>query len=248
MRALDVDIDLYEHYSRSYATYDLVNHLFSVGLDFYWRYVAAWFLARNLRTGDRGALIGDLCAGTGDMTLALRRVLAHIGVDARVLALDYNYYMLSVYRGKLGDSFRRETGAIVCSAYELPLADEVLDGIVLAFALRNLHTSRENFITALKEVHRVLRPGGVFVAVETSRPLGNGLLRKLIDSYIKLVPPLVGQLVANNRQLYDYLARSSLGFYTGKQLADLLKHAAGFRQVHWTPLTFGTVAVHTAIK
>lgn len=214
--------------------YDLLNLLMSFGLDRHWRRVTV----RLAELTPRSEAL-DLCAGTGDLTLALARR----GRPASVTGTDFVPEMLGVAEQKLV----RYTGEAkvtfsVADAQDLPFAAESFDVVTVAFGVRNLPDRAANF----REVLRVLRPGGRYLILEFSTP-PNRAFRALVRAYDRLVVPLLGALVAGDRASYQYLNDSIVAFPDQKSLAAELR-AAGFSAVTWRNLTGGVVAVHVAVK
>jgi demethylmenaquinone methyltransferase/2-methoxy-6-polyprenyl-1,4-benzoquinol methylase len=128
----------------------------------------------------------------------------------------------------------------------LPFPDGFFDAIGISFAFRNLTYRNPRTETYLKEVVRVLKPGGEFVFVESSQP-PNPVIRWLAHGYIRLFVFRMGWWISGNRPAYRYLSESARKFYTAEELADLLVRA-GFRRVTITRLMLGAAAIHVAIK
>jgi len=206
--------------------YDLLNRLISLGQDRRWRRLAVIRLAP--RSGER---VLDLGAGTGD--LALETVRQFPGI--RVIAADLTPEMVRLGRRRPG---ARSVRWVIAEAGNLPFAQGVFDGIISGFLLRNV----ERLDRALVEQRRVLRPGGGWVALETT-PARGGPFRPLIELHFRLVIPLLGRLVAGRVQAYRWLTASTRGFLTAEELAVRLG-TAGFEGVGFRRLTLGAVAIH----
>lgn len=206
--------------------YDILNHLLSLGQDFYWRSVMTRELAA--KPGER---ILDLAAGTGDSS---RGFLKH---GAVVTGLDLSSNMLAIAQTKLaGMAFTAVQG----SAYEMPFRDNSFDGATCAFGIRNMPDTAR----ALGELFRVIRPGGRLVILEFSMP--TGWFRSPYRLYLKTVIPAISCFLSD-RSAYEYLGDSIEKFYTPSVFHDLLL-AAGFGVVRQIPLSFGTVYAHYAEK
>ncbi len=221
-------------FSNIAGTYDLINALSSFGLDRYWRRVTVRMAAL---TPSGRAL--DLCAGTGDLTMALARS----GKPAEVVGTDFVPEMLEVARAK-AESYAGPTKITlsVADAQDLPFPGDSFDVVTVAFGVRNLPDRTANFA----EVRRVLRPGGKYLILEFSRPTF-APFRALYYWYLGFVVPTLGGLIAKDRASYQYLNDSIKAFPDQSALATELK-AAGFTHVAWRNLSGGIVAVHEAIK
>jgi demethylmenaquinone methyltransferase/2-methoxy-6-polyprenyl-1,4-benzoquinol methylase len=214
--------------------YDLANRVLSLGRDAGWRRRAAAEAA-----GGPEEIVLDLCAGTGD--LAVELALSHPG--GLVVCADFAHPMLVRARAKL---LRRRVASrcalLEADALRLPFRDRTVSAVVVAFGVRNF----ANLPAGLREILRVLRPGGRLVVLEFSRPTGK-VLSRIYSLYLDRVLPRLGDRVSGERGPYGYLARTIGEFPDPPDLADVLREA-GFAAVGWTPLTGGIVCVHTAIK
>ena len=209
-------------FDRVAARYDLLNTLCSLGLHKRWRKVAMGFCAK--RTGR--AL--DLCTGTGDWAIALREN------GPFVVGLDVSPRMLGLARQKMGPSARLVMG----DALRLPFADACFDLVTIGFSLRNVRPIHALF----EEVKRVLRPGGVFVSLELTRPSAP-MLALLHRLYLRVAVLALGKLSAV--PAYRYLADSILEFPSAEEVAAQLTQA-GLNDVRFVPLTGGIATVHVA--
>jgi len=214
--------------------YDLLNRLLSASHDRRWRRRAAAQLPRG--GGDR---VLDLCGGTGDLSLELARA-----EPARtVICCDFSHEMLT--RAK--DKFRRGTGGSGCLALEadalrLPFADGRFDAVTVAFGVRNF----ADLDAGLREIRRVLRPGGRMIVLEFSRPEGR-ILPRLYGLYLGRLLPLLGDAVSGRSGPYGYLARTIRDFPDPSALAGRVREA-GFAACGWISLSGGIVAIHTAFR
>lgn len=222
-------------YDGIYLFYEAVNSLLTFGLDLYWRAKAAR-LARLAAPAAREAL--DVCCGTGDFSLALRK---DFGPGLTVTGADLSEAMLSAARAKKsGLSFVR------AEAKELPFPDGKFDLVSISFATRNLNIDKPLLLAALREFRRVLKPGGVFVQVETTRP-ANPVLRALMGVYVRSVIGLLNLLSPKSRSSYTFLKNTILNFYPAADFDGVLLEA-GFTSASHTILCPGAAAVHTAVK
>jgi demethylmenaquinone methyltransferase/2-methoxy-6-polyprenyl-1,4-benzoquinol methylase len=216
--------------------YDLANHLLSMNVDrLWWRRTARTF-SHILRRSDAHVL--DLCAGTGDMAVALRAESARQGSDISICALDFSHQMLQ--RG-LKKYTARRIHPIEADALSLPLPDVSMELVVSAFGFRNL----ANYETGLREIFRVLKPGGESGILDFSEP--GGALGKVYGFYFRKVLPRIGTLVSGVRGPYEYLPASVHKFPTPQRMLEHME-AAGFKDVSWTPYTFGIAGLYRGKK
>lgn len=216
-------------FDRISPTYDLLNRLLSFGIDQRWRTQALDELARALPEGP----LVDLCAGTLDLTLALRKRFG----DRQVLSLDFARDMLAAGRSKLS-----APELVVADAMRLPLRSGSFAGMVCGFGMRNLADPS----AGLAEAQRVLKPGGSFVVLEFFRPtrLPTRVFHAL---YGRVVLPALGRMVSGDAEAYRYLSRSMQGFLTRGEFEAQMR-VAGFRDVHARDLTFGVASIVRGVK
>lgn len=212
--------------------YDIMNDLMSGGLHRLWKLFA---LARvGVRPGMR---VLDIAGGTGDLA---RSMAKDAGPEGEVWLTDINRSMLSVGRDRLLDQGMVLPTA-VCDAERLPFADAYFDRVTVAFGLRNM-THKD---TALREMVRVLKPGGKLVVLEFSRV--NQSLAPVYDWYSFHVLPRLGKWVANDEASYRYLAES-IRMHPDQETLKSLMQAVGLTRVDYFNLTGGVVAVHEGIR
>ncbi len=213
--------------------YDLLNHVLSGGVDFYWW----WRMARRSGAG-AGRRYLDVAAGTGDSSLALARR------GAEVVSTDFTHAMLRLGPAK----FRKKGFADLiwassdADAQALPFKDATFDGLTICYGIRNV----EDRARAYAEFLRVLRPEGRLTILEFSTPVVPGL-RQIYDWYSLKVLPRIGGWISGDPGAYTYLPESIRGFPDQRRLVAELE-AAGFASVAWTNLTGGIVALHTGVK
>lgn len=214
------------------SRYDVMNDLMSAGLHRVWK-------AYTLTVADAqpGHCVLDIAGGTGDLALGFAR---RVGPTGTVVHTDINLAMLSTGRDRLVDE-----GVVlptaVCDAERLPFADASFDRVSVAFGLRNM-THKD---AALREIARVLRPGGKLLVLEFSRVAEP--LRKAYDWYSFNVLPPLGRLVTGDADSYRYLAES-IRMHPGQdELRELMK-GCGFGHVDLHNMTGGVVALHVGIK
>lgn len=214
------------------SRYDVMNDLMSAGLHRAWKAFAVRHAA--LRPGMR---VLDIAGGTGDLASAFAR---RVGPDGEVWLTDINGSMLAVGRDRLLDEGLTLPVA-QCDAERLPFPSDRFDRVTVAFGLRNM-TRKE---AALREMHRVLRPGGRLLVLEFSRVWKP--LAPAYDAYSFGVLPRLGRLVAGDADSYRYLAES-IRMHPDQATLGGLMEAAGFGRVRWHNLSFGVVALHDGVK
>jgi demethylmenaquinone methyltransferase/2-methoxy-6-polyprenyl-1,4-benzoquinol methylase len=210
--------------------YDLLNHLLSANVDkLWWRRTARTFSGILSRPG---AQVLDLCCGTGDMTLALRRE----GTHAHITGADFSHAML--VRASTKSAGLRQVRWIEADALQLPFPDQSFDLITSAFGFRNL----ADYDAGLREIRRVLRPGGECGILEFSEP--PGLVGKLYKVYFKSVLPRIGRMISGSKA-YSYLPASVERFPSPAEMVERMTFA-GFCEPSWTPYTFGVAGLFRA--
>jgi demethylmenaquinone methyltransferase/2-methoxy-6-polyprenyl-1,4-benzoquinol methylase len=210
--------------------YDLMNRVMTLGQDQRWRrYVVAQ--AGNPKDG----WVLDLATGTGDIAALIRA--SH--PQAKVLGGDFSRNMLAEARRRFPD---RDISWQACDAEALPFADGVLAAVSFGYLLRNV----DDPLAVLREVYRVLQPGGRVVCLDTTPPAKN-LLAPLIQLHFRYGIPLLGRLIAKDVAAYSYLTGSTMGFHNAEQLAALFSEA-GFKAVGYRKFMLGTIAVHWGEK
>jgi demethylmenaquinone methyltransferase / 2-methoxy-6-polyprenyl-1,4-benzoquinol methylase len=213
--------------------YDLLNHVLSFNVDrLWWRRTAQAFRSVLLQPNAR---VLDLCCGTGDMTFALRR---QAGGSAEILGADFSHAMLRRAQQKSQGSPLRWVEA---DALSLPFADAQFDLVTSAFGFRNL----TDYDAGLREIARLLKPGGECGILDFSEP--QGILGGVYRVYFKHVLPLVGTVISGVRGPYAYLPASVERFPDPEEMLERMQRA-GFREVSWTPYTFGIAGLYAGKK
>jgi demethylmenaquinone methyltransferase/2-methoxy-6-polyprenyl-1,4-benzoquinol methylase len=212
----------------------MANHVLSFGLDFGWR--------RRMVRGVaalKPRVVVDLCTGSGDAAFALKKAL---GPDVEVRGLDFCAPMLAIAEAKQATRpWARDIVFAEGDCLNLPLADNLADALTIAWGLRNLADRARG----LREMRRVLRPGGKLFVLDNSQP--EGWMRPLCRFYMNVVVPRAGGLLTGRPEAYRYLATSSAAFPSRAALAAELADA-GFSRVRHQALAFGSVALHVAEK
>lgn len=204
--------------------YDLLNHLLSANIDrLWWRRTARTF--RHILSREHARVL-DLCCGTGDMAFALRKQ----GKAAQITGADFSHAMLVRARAKT--TSENPVAWIESDALHLPFPDHSFDLVTSAFGFRNL----ADYDAGLREIFRVLRPGGEVGILDFSEP--GGIVGKVYNVYFKSVLPRIGKLISGNNGAYSYLPASVKRFPSPPELIERMGKA-GFRESTWTPYTFG---------
>ena len=213
--------------------YDLLNHLLSGGVDFYWRRAAIDALASA-----QPNRILDVATGTADLALAALRLN-----PVEVVGVDISDMMLEVGRRKLvsrnaAGKIRLEKG----EAEHLQFADNQFDAAMVAFGARNF----DNLVEGLSEMRRVLKPGGKMVVLEFSKPRRTPF-KQLYFFYFRNILPLIGRMISNDREAYQYLPDTVMQFPDGEAFVRILGEV-GFSSITERPLTFGIVTIYCGEK
>ncbi len=185
----------------------------------WWRRTARTF---STILSQPGAQVLDLCCGTGDLAFALR----HQGPSSHITGADFSHAMLVLASSK--SAAHRAVKWIEADALQLPFPDQSFDLVTSAFGFRNL----ADYDAGLREIRRVLRPGGEYGILEFSEP--KGLPGKLYNVYFKSVLPRIGRLISGAKEAYSYLPASVQRFPAPPELLARMG-TAGFREVSWTP-------------
>lgn len=215
--------------------YDVMNDLMSLGIHRLWKRFTTE--VSRVKPGDA---ILDLAGGSGDLT---RMLCQKTGTSGRVVLADINSAMLSVGRDRMLDEGLYDNIEYVqANAQALPFKNNSFNCITMAFGLRNVTDKNQ----ALHSMYRVCKPGGKLLILEFSTPAIPGLA-PLYDWYSFHVLPKIGQMVANDKQSYQYLAESIRMHPPQEELKNMIE-AAGFEDCRYYNLTGGIVALHTAYK
>ena len=214
------------------SKYDIMNDLMSVGLHRLWKRFAVG--VSGVREGQR---VLDVAGGSADLT---RLFLKKVGGSGQVVLTDINNAMLRVGRDRVLDE-GIATPVAQCDAEHLPFPDNYFDCVSIAFGLRNV-THKD---AALREMYRVIRPGGRVIVLEFSKIAKP--LEPLYDAYSFKLLPKIGELVANDADSYRYLAES-IRMHPGQEELKKMMEEAGLEKVDYFNLTGGVVAVHRGYK
>tara|TARA_B100000900_G_scaffold127709_1_gene107915 strand:- start:3522 stop:4253 length:732 start_codon:yes stop_codon:yes gene_type:complete len=213
--------------------YDGLNRVISFGIDLKWRNKVVEIV--RLQNPDS---ILDIATGTGDLAISLSKTNAK-----KIIGLDISEGMLNVGREKINlKKLNHTIDMVVGDSENLPFENDSFDAITVAFGVRNF----ENLEKGLLEIHRVLKPGGIFVILETSVPT-KFPFRQGYFMHTKIFLPLIGKLFSRDKQAYGYLSASAAKFPYGETFNNILKKT-GFIQVKDLPQTFGVATIYTASK
>jgi len=214
--------------------YDKMNSVISFQQHIKWR--KDTMKKMNVKPGSKAL---DVCCGTGDWTIALAEA---VGPSGEVNGLDFSQNMLNVGIEKVKNLGLKQVNLIHGNAMELPFPDNSFDYVTIGFGLRNV----PDYLQVLKEMHRVVKPGGIAVCLETSQPTLPGY-KQLFYFYFKFIMPMFGKLFAKSYQEYSWLQESARDFPGMKELAGMFE-TAGFKDVFYKPYSGGAAAVHIGYK
>jgi demethylmenaquinone methyltransferase/2-methoxy-6-polyprenyl-1,4-benzoquinol methylase len=215
------------------GNYDGLNRVISFGIDVKWRKkVVQLVAAKNPNT------VLDIATGTGDLALLMTKTTA-----SKIIGLDISAGMLEVGKQKIAEKkLTEKIEMVVADSENIPYPDAFFDAITVAFGVRNF----ENLEKGLSEILRVLKPGGVFVILETSVPT-KFPFKQGYAFHSKVILPLVGKLFSKDQSAYTYLSESANEFPFGEKLNNILTKI-GFIEVKHLPQTFGVATIYHASK
>lgn len=226
---------VFEHFNTVARRYDLMNTLLSFGIHHLWKRTAVKMLELN-----PGNCVLDVCGGTGDLSILAGRAVEPSG---QVIVYDINRAMLDVGRHKLNGRKRaKRIRFIQGDAQHLSFPDGHFDAAMVGFGIRNVPRMDQ----ALREMYRVLKPGGKMLCLEFSKPTAP-LFRILYDVYSFYIMPLLGEIIVGSRKAYTHLPESIRTFALPEELAAMMGRA-GFSQVTTRKLTNGIAVIHLATK
>ena len=210
--------------------YDLMNDLASLGIHRLWKdSLINWLAPQPYQK------LADIAGGTGDISM---KFLLAGGSSAHII--DINKEMIT--KGKLKNNNNNNLSWTIASAENLPMADNSYERASMGFGLRNI----TNRVLALKEVYRILKPGGRFICLEFSH-VENSLLKKIYDIWSFEFMPRIGQKITGDKEAYNYLVESIRQFPTQPELTQMFSEA-GFSRVKYRNLSNGIVTLHSGWK
>lgn len=213
--------------------YDGLNRVISFGIDVKWRKKVIKIVEA---TAPRSVL--DIATGTGDLAISLAKTNA-----SEIIGLDISEGMLAVGRRKIAaKNLSEKIQMIQANSEDLPFEDNHFDAITVAFGVRNF----ENLELGLTEIFRTLKPGGVFVVLETSVPT-KFPYKQGYKFYSTTILPVIGKLFSKDKVAYSYLSESAASFPYGEKFNNILRKI-GFSNVEDKPQTFGVATIYTASK
>jgi demethylmenaquinone methyltransferase / 2-methoxy-6-polyprenyl-1,4-benzoquinol methylase len=219
------------------SSYDVINHLITLGMDVRWRKLAVKeCVASNPDT------VLDICCGTGDMALTAAKLS---GKNTNITGFDFSTPMLDVAKekaNKAGLKIKFVSGDVA----DMPFSKGSFDSICIGFGFRNLTYKNPNSERHLSEILRVLKKGGRFIIAESSQP-SNRFIKFFHRFYVRYFVYFAGKQISGDRQAYKYLSVSIERYYNAEELKGLLIKS-GFSAVTYKRLFFGAAAIHVAVK
>ncbi len=222
-----------EMFNNISGNYDFMNRIMTFGVDIKWRKKVVKMVAET-----KAKTILDIATGTGDFALMLAEVKPQ-----KIVGLDISNGMLAVGKEKIKEKQLDHLIELVLGDSEnLPFADNSFDAVTVGFGVRNF----ENLDKGLSEIHRVLRPGGIFVVLETSQP-EKFPFKQVYKIHTKYIIPFLGKLFSKDEKAYEYLPESAEAFPYGNAFNNILKKNK-FISVQNYPLMFGAASIYKAYK
>ncbi|CAL2083735.1 bifunctional demethylmenaquinone methyltransferase/2-methoxy-6-polyprenyl-1,4-benzoquinol methylase UbiE [Tenacibaculum sp. 190524A05c] len=213
--------------------YDGLNRVISLGIDVSWRKKVVKLVSEN-----NPKQILDIATGTGDLAL----MMAELNPD-KIVGLDISPGMLEVGKQKINKAkLSDKIEMVVGDSENIPFEDNTFDAITVSFGVRNF----ENLDKGLQEIHRVLKPGGKFVVLETSNPT-KFPFKQGYKLYTNIFLPIVGKLFSKDKVAYSYLSKSANSFPFGEAFNNILTKN-GFKNADSLPVTFGVASIYTSTK
>ncbi len=214
--------------------YDLMNSLLSFNRHKTWRAFTMKKMA--MQYGDSAI---DVCTGTGDWAISMAKIT---GENSQIVGLDFSKNMLDIAEKKIKQKELKQVKLVLGDAMQLPYPDNTFDYATIGFALRNVPDIRQ----VLKEMTRVVKPGGKVISLELSKP-SNKIFRSVYYFYFYRILPFIGKIIADKYQEYAWLPESLTNFPDRFELAKIFADV-GLENVKVYPLTFGIAALHIGQK
>lgn len=214
--------------------YDFMNRAMTLGIDKLWRKKAVKMVAKS-----QPQSILDVATGTGDLAITLARAIS----GAQITGIDLSEGMISVGRKKIEKAGLQERITLRAGdCLQMPFEDNRFDSLTVAYGVRNF----ADIPAGLREMQRVIRPGGMVCIVELSTPV-SPIVKPLYRLYTRGVIPLVGRLISKDTRAYSYLPESIEAVPQRERMTALME-AAGFISAAFRPLTFGVCTIYTGVK
>lgn len=215
------------------GNYDDLNRVISLGIDVKWRKKVVALVAQKNPEN-----ILDIATGTGDLAILMTKTSAK-----KIVGLDLSVGMLEVGKKKIAtQNLSDKIEMVVGDSENIPFPDNYFDAITVSFGIRNFETLEKG----LAEIYRVLKPGGVFVILETSVPT-KFPFKQGYSFYTKMILPLIGKIFSKDKNAYGYLSTSAANFPFGEKLNNILRKVS-FIDCVALPQTFGVATIYTATK
>lgn len=214
--------------------YDTMNSVISFQQHLRWR--KDTMKRMNVKAGAKAL---DVCCGTADWSIAMAEA---VGENGEVFGLDFSKNMLKIGEQKVKERNHKNITLIHGNAMELPFPDHTFDYVTIGFGLRNV----PDYMQVLKEMRRVVKPGGIVVCLETSQPTMIGY-KQAFYFYFRYIMPFFGKMFAKSFNEYAWLHESARDFPGMKQLAEMFRQA-GLSEVSYRPYSGGAAAVHIGKK
>jgi demethylmenaquinone methyltransferase/2-methoxy-6-polyprenyl-1,4-benzoquinol methylase len=216
-------------------SYDFLNHFFSLGIDVLWRKKAIRILKK-----ENPRLILDVATGTGDFALEAVRMKMQ---DARIIGVDISAGMIEVGKKKVRNKNLEHLITLqIADSENLPFDDAHFDAFTVAFGVRNFQDLRKG----MSEMLRVLKPGGMGVIIEFSKP-SRFPIKQLFTFYFKYIMPTIGKLVSKDARAYTYLPESVDAFPSGNDFVNVMLEL-GYRECRCIPLSGGIASIYIGKK
>lgn len=212
--------------------YDFLNHLLSMGIDKTWRSK----VVKMVKAGNPTKIL-DVATGTADLAIALGN-----NIEAEVIGLDISAGMLEVGKQKVASRKMQNVNLVLGDGENLPFEDETFDAVTVAFGVRNF----ENLEKGIKDIYRVIKPGGQLVVLEFSQP-EKAPFKQLYNFYFKNILPNIGKMVSKDSRAYTYLPESVQAFPYGDRFLEVLKNC-GFNSNTGKTVTFGIASIYNGKK
>lgn len=221
-------------FEKIYKNYDQMNSVISFQRHKAWRKETMKRMA--VQPGQKAL---DVCCGTADWSIALAN---EVGSNGQVKGLDFSRNMLQIGHQKVEQLGLKNLELIHGNAMSLPFEDHTFDFVTIGFGLRNV----PDYMQVLREMNRVLKPGGKAICLETSQPTAP-IFKQAYYFYFRYIMPLFGKMFAKSYEEYSWLQESARDFPGMKELAVMFKDA-GFEQIEVKPFTGGVAAMHLGVK